>query len=123
MATATLVFLGRVDHQVKLRGHRIELEAIESVVNEVPGVAACAALVERGVEDRLVALVSPASAAEDRVSILGLLRRRLPRYSVPADIVGVDTLPRSGIGKVDRAAAATVLAELRHAMEQDVTST
>ncbi len=119
----TLVFLGRVDHQVKLRGHRIELEAIESVVNEVPGVAACAALVERGVEDRLVALVSPASAAEDRVSILGLLRRRLPRYSVPADIVGVDTLPRSGIGKVDRAAAATVLAELRHAMEQDVTST
>jgi amino acid adenylation domain-containing protein len=113
----TLVFLGRVDHQVKLRGHRIELEAIESVVNEVPGVAACAALVERGAEDRLVALVSPAMLAEDRVSMLGLLRRRLPRYSVPAEIVGVDALPRSGVGKVDRTAAAALLAELRRAVQ------
>ncbi len=109
----TLVFLGRSDHQVKVRGHRIELEAIESVVTELPGVDACAVLVERADEDRLVALVAPAPDDADRASMFALLRRRLPRYSVPAEIVGVDSLPRTGVGKVDRAAAATVLAGVR----------
>jgi acyl-coenzyme A synthetase/AMP-(fatty) acid ligase len=112
-ADGTLVFLGRTDHQTKVRGHRIELEAIESVVAESPGVAACAVLVERGRDDRLVALVAPILDDEARTSLLGLLRRRLPMYAVPAEIVGVESLPRSGVGKVDRAAAASLLAELR----------
>jgi amino acid adenylation domain-containing protein len=109
----TLVFLGRTDHQTKVRGYRIELEAIESVVTESPEVAACAVLVERGRDDRLVALVAPILDDEARTSLLGLLRRRLPMYAVPAEIVGVDALPRSGVGKVDRAAAASLLAERR----------
>jgi amino acid adenylation domain-containing protein len=109
----TLVFLGRTDHQAKVRGYRIELEAIESVVAESPEVAACAVLVERGRDDRLVALVAPALDDEARASLLGLLRRRLPSYAVPAEILGVESLPRSGVGKVDRAAAATLLAGLR----------
>jgi len=118
----TLVFLGRSDHQVKVRGFRIELEAVESVVTELPGVGACAVLVERGDEDRLVALVAPAPPDDDRVAMLDVLRQRLPRYSVPAEIVGVASLPRTGVGKVDRAAAAALLAELRRAMGREVTS-
>jgi amino acid adenylation domain-containing protein len=118
----TLVFLGRSDHQVKLRGHRIELEAVESVVTEVPGVDACAVLVERGDEDRLVALITPAPDDAARSSMLELLQQRLPRYSVPAEIVGVDSLPRTGVGKVDRAAASVLLADLRSKSEQTVAS-
>lgn len=118
----TLVFLGRSDHQVKVRGHRIELEAIETVVSELPGVDVCAVLVERGDEDRLVALVAPAPDDAARASMLALLRRRLPRYSVPAEVVGVDSLPRTGVGKVDRAAAATLLAGIRSAEDPVVAS-
>ena len=117
-----LVFLGRGDHQVKVRGHRIELEAVESVVTEAPGVDACAVLVERSDEDRLIALVAPAPDDERRASMLALLGRRLPRYSVPAEVVGVETLPRTAVGKVDRAAAAALLAEFRGVEERIVAS-
>ena len=118
----TLVFVGRSDHQVKVRGHRIELEAVEAAVNESPGVDACAVIVERGDEDRLVAVVAPALDDDGRAAILALLRRRLPRYSVPAEIVGVASLPRTGVGKVDRAAASAMLASRRAEDEQTIAS-
>ena len=107
---------------MKLRGHRIELEAVEAVINESPAVDACAVVVERGEEDRLVALVAPAPNDQDRATVLELLRRRLPRYSVPAEIIGVAALPRTGVGKVDRAAAAAMLARRRTDDEQTVAS-
>ncbi len=114
-ANGTYVFVGRSDHQVKVRGHRIELEAVESVINELAGVVACAVLVERGEEDRLVALVTPPPPATDRSAITKALRHRLPRYSLPAEIIGVVSVPRTGVGKIDRVAAAALLAENRAA--------
>lgn len=118
----TLVFVGRSDHQVKLRGHRIELEAVEATINESPGVDACAVIVERGTEDRLVAVVAPDPDADGRAALLELLHRRLPRYSVPAEIVGVASLPRTGVGKVDRAAATAMLASRRTDDEHAIAS-
>jgi len=118
LADGTLVFLGRSDHQVKLRGHRIELEAIEAVITAAPDVDACAVIIERGDEDQLVALVAPTPDDEARSSMLTALGQRLPRYSVPAEIVGVASLPRTGVGKVDRSAAAEVLA--RHRSEDEL---
>ena len=118
----TLVFVGRSDHQVKLRGHRIELEAVEATIIESPGVDACAVIVERGEEDRLVAVVAPDPDDDGRAALLARLRRRLPRYSVPAEIVGVASLPRTGVGKVDRAAASAMLASRRADDEQTVAS-
>ena len=118
----TLVFLGRNDHQVKVRGHRIELEAVEAIVIEVPGVDACAVLVERADEDRLVALVAPDPDDDVRTSVFAALSRRLPRYSVPAELVGVASLPRTGVGKVDRSAAAALLADARRVDEPAVAS-
>jgi amino acid adenylation domain-containing protein len=116
----TLVFVGRSDHQVKLRGHRIELEAVEATINESPGVDACAVVVERGEEDRLVAVVAPDPDDDSRAALLALLHRRLPRYSIPAEIVGVESLPRTGVGKVDRAAASAMLASRRADDEQTI---
>jgi acyl-CoA synthetase (AMP-forming)/AMP-acid ligase II len=120
LADGTLVFLGRSDHQVKVRGHRIELEAVESVVTEVPGVDACAVLVERGDDDRLIAMVTPEPDDDVRAAMLALLQRRLPRYSVPAEIVGVASLPRTGVGKVDRTAAAAMLDDVRNSIDHAV---
>ncbi|MEO0492958.1 MAG: amino acid adenylation domain-containing protein [Actinomycetota bacterium] len=110
-ADGALVFLGRADNQVKVRGHRIELEAVEQVLLAQPGVEACAAVVVRpdSGEDHLVAVVSPASAAD---GVLAGAAAALPRYAVPQRAVGLDHLARTGTGKVDRNAVARELAAL-----------
>ncbi len=107
-----LVFLGRRDHQVKIRGHRVELEAVESVLLDQPGIAEAAVLPERHDDgDRLVALVVAATTFDER-ALLGALRTVLPTYAVPARVVPTDRLPRTSSAKIDRAAAASLLHEL-----------
>jgi amino acid adenylation domain-containing protein len=101
-----LVFLGRIDNQVKVRGHRVEIEAVEAVLLDIDGIDAAAVLVERppSGDDHLVAVVSPASAiANGRdTDLIRHLAATLPRYAVPSRVVGLDDLPRTGTGKVDR---------------------
>ena len=109
-----VTFLGRVDHQVKVRGYRIELEAIDAALREAPGVAAATVVVERPAEgdDRLIALVelSETDRPDDIVAgITEALRRRLPRYAVPSEIRATPALPRTSSGKVDRIAASGLL--------------
>ena len=108
-----LVFLGRVDNQVKVRGHRIELEAIDAVLADVEGVEAATAVVDRsGDDDRVVALlvISADHATEEVVDrALVSLRRVLPRYAVPAELLEVSALPRTSTGKIDRTASAGLL--------------
>jgi len=101
-----LEFLGRLDHQIKLRGYRIDLGDIEAAVTRQPGVLACAVQRVppsdgRG-EGTLVAYVVPpeiCTAALPRV-----LRAHLPEYMVPAALVGLAALPVTPNGKLDRAA-------------------
>ena len=100
-------FLGRVDHQVKLRGFRIEPCEIEAALEEHPLVeAAVVQLATRGEsEPQLIAWVSTPGA--DRLKPQELrdhLRRRIPEYMIPADVVMMAQLPRTPNGKVDRAA-------------------
>lgn len=109
--------LGRIDRQVKLRGFRIELEEIESVLRQVPGVRDCAVLLrtDAGPEPVLVAYVVASEGARS-TEFSAYLANRLPDYMVPARWVGFDALPLTPNGKVDRnalpppasAAAATV---------------
>ncbi|MEU7046987.1 non-ribosomal peptide synthetase/type I polyketide synthase [Streptomyces eurythermus] len=97
----TIEFLGRVDSQVKIQGHRIELGEVEAALLRRPDVRAAAAVAEgeRGGPRRLVGYaVSDASEEELREA----LRRELPGYMVPARIVLLDELPLTGNGKVNR---------------------
>ncbi|MFP6560690.1 amino acid adenylation domain-containing protein [Paraburkholderia sp. B3] len=95
-------FLGRLDQQVKLRGHRIELGEIEAVLREAPGVeAAAAALHGEGEAQRLVGYVV---GDADDMAVRRLLQSRLPGYMVPAALVWLDRLPTMQNGKLDRAA-------------------
>ncbi|MEV0231421.1 amino acid adenylation domain-containing protein [Nonomuraea sp. NPDC050786] len=112
-ADGVLSYLGRVDTQVKLRGFRVELGEIETVLAAHPGVSVAAAAV-RG--DRLAVYAVPAHApdaeASDtgtpgaRVPAAGELRAwlgaRLPGYMVPDLVVFLDELPLNQSGKVDR---------------------
>jgi nonribosomal peptide synthetase DhbF len=102
-----LDFVGRVDHQVKLRGFRIELAEVEAALAAVPGVSGAAAVVREDVpgERRLVGYVVPEPGG-DRAGTD--VRRRvaevLPGYMVPARVVVLDRFPLNPNGKLDRAA-------------------
>ena len=96
-----------------MRGHRIEIEAIEAALLDQPGVDAGAVLVERpdGGDDHLIAVVSPATAVADGgdTALLRTLAGLLPRYAIPTRVIGVEALPRTGTGKVDRRATAAAV--------------
>ncbi|MET7335088.1 amino acid adenylation domain-containing protein [Nonomuraea sp. NPDC005650] len=104
-----LEFLGRRDSQVKLRGFRVELGEIETLLNSMPSVAeAVVAVVGEEAEDRsLRAFVVATSASFDRGEVLAMLRDKLPAHMVPARIDVVPSLPRTASGKLDRLAVAT----------------
>jgi acyl carrier protein len=100
-------FLGRLDHQVKLRGLRIELGEIESVLGQHPGLREAVVLVreDRPGNKRLVAYVVPADDREAGAETLREhLRERLPEYMIPSAFVPLSALPLTPNGKVDRRA-------------------
>ncbi|TQF12531.1 amino acid adenylation domain-containing protein [Myxococcus llanfairpwllgwyngyllgogerychwyrndrobwllllantysiliogogogochensis] len=104
-----LVYLGRADHQVKLRGFRIELEEVETVLRRHPEVRAVAVHLW-GTDEarrRLVAHVVPATRPPSEEFARRLrehARAHLPEYMVPATIALLDALPLTPNGKVDRRA-------------------
>ena len=97
-----LVFLGRIDDQVKLRGMRFQLHEVESVLGGYPGIKMAAAAVRNvGTSSaQLVGFVTPGDVDID--SMFDFLWKRLPSYMVPSAITALDTLPLRTEGKVDR---------------------
>lgn len=100
----SIEFLGRRDTQVKLRGLRIELGAIEAVLSRHPAVRESVVIVR---DDTLVAYLLASGPASDLRDLRGFLQDHLPGYMVPALIVTLDALPRTPTGKIDRAALPT----------------
>ncbi|HEU4326187.1 MAG TPA: amino acid adenylation domain-containing protein [Roseiflexaceae bacterium] len=110
-----IVFVGRADHQLKLRGFRIELAEIEAALVQHPAVREALVLVREGGETpgekRLAAYLvltdglgaSPAGRALAG-ELRDFLRQKLPDYMVPSDIVVLEAFPLTGSGKVDRRA-------------------
>nr|WP_026316765.1 non-ribosomal peptide synthetase [Actinokineospora enzanensis] len=94
-----LVFLGRTDHQVKVRGFRIELAEIETVLGRHPAVRACAVIVR---DSRLIGYVLPDGTAPDPAALRAHLAADLPDHMVPTTFVTVDRLPLGPTGKLDR---------------------
>ncbi|MFH8747922.1 non-ribosomal peptide synthetase [Streptomyces rimosus] len=105
----TLDFHGRTDDQIKVRGFRIEPGEIKHALREHAGVADAAVVVQRPAPDdaRLVAFVAPEDgAAPGAAALRAHLEERLPAHLVPNVWGFVDTLPMTGVGKVDRRALA-----------------
>jgi amino acid adenylation domain-containing protein len=101
-----LEYLGRVDHQVKVRGYRIELEEIASVLGSHTDVYESVVIVKEHAGDkRLAAYASARSGTEITESALKeYLAKRLPRYMVPSSITVLESLPKTPNGKIDRRA-------------------
>ncbi|OYW98253.1 MAG: peptide synthetase, partial [Bosea sp. 32-68-6] len=99
-----IVFHGRIDDQIKIRGFRVELGEIESKLAEEPGVNQAAVVMRTDDEiERLVAfVVAEPGVAVDGAVLRAALRDKLPPYMVPAHFEAVGSLPRMVSGKVDR---------------------
>ncbi|WP_280402915.1 non-ribosomal peptide synthetase, partial [Nocardia carnea] len=105
-----LEFLGRIDHQVKIRGHRIELGEIETVLAEHPQItAAAAAVLEQPTRSLGAVVVGDLGDVTDD-ALRAWLGERLPAYMVPRVFVRGAALPVTRNGKIDRAAVHTGLA-------------
>ncbi len=110
----SLAFLGRFDHQIKLRGYRIELTDIEAKLAQHPEVANAVVCV-RAAEEQLVAHVVAANATPPSLRHLrAYMAERLPGYMVPVAYVFHEHFPLTPNGKIDRKALAAVMPELRH---------
>ena len=108
-----IIFLGRADTQLKIRGHRIEATGVESEIralSEVRDVAVTAHPSRGSGGDRLVAYAVPSKALEDLSRIRQRLKESLPGFMVPEIVVLVDEIPRLPNGKVDLSALPDPLA-------------
>jgi acyl carrier protein len=100
-------FLGRLDDEIKVRGHRIALGEIESGLGTHPHLSQAAVrfLEDRPGESRLVAYYTVRDDASlTDAELRDHLRRRLPEYMVPARFVRVERMPLTPNGKIDRRA-------------------
>ncbi len=101
-----VMYLGRTDQQVKLRGQRLEPGEIEAHLAAVDAVTGACVVVreDRPGDQRLVAYVTGSDATPDQEALRALLGTLLPEYMVPQPIVRLDAFPLSPNGKLDRAA-------------------
>ena len=105
MADGTVAFVGRVDEQVKIRGHRIEPGEIAQVMQTLPSIemAVVQVLTDEQLGKYLAGYYTAAEAVEPAV-VKAYLANRLPEYMVPAHLIALDQFPLNPNGKVDRKA-------------------
>jgi amino acid adenylation domain-containing protein len=102
-ADGEVEYLGRLDLQVKIRGHRIELGEVESIAAQHPAVRQALAIVREDApgDQRLVCYVVPERGAEVRAAELrAAMKDKLPDFMIPA-IVVLESLPLTENGKID----------------------
>lgn len=103
----SLEFLGRTDHQVKVRGHRIELGEIESILAGHPSVDKVLATVVTAAARQLAAAV--VAEGVEAGGLRAWLAERVPSYLVPEHIIVLDSFPITPNGKIDRRAVHEIL--------------
>lgn len=104
LADGRLVCLGRVDNQVKIRGHRVEPGEVEAALNAIDGIAASAvvAQIDSDGDNHLIAYVVLRKDGLSMETIRHRLRAQLPIWMVPGVIRRLDMMPLTTNGKPDR---------------------
>ena len=106
LSDGQLEYLGRTDHQVKVRGFRVELGEIETALRRHPDVAQAAVLARTGSAAGVTQLVAYLVPVAEAVPDFAVMRRHLadglPDYMIPAAFVVLDQLPLTPNGKLDR---------------------
>ncbi|WP_049575158.1 AMP-binding protein [Nonomuraea sp. SBT364] len=104
-----LVHLGRLDQQVKISGHRVELGEVEYALRGQPGVQEAAVLAVPGPDGEPELAAACTGAGLDAVALVKGVTQVLPGYMVPRSVALLAELPLNANGKVDRRALAAVL--------------
>jgi amino acid adenylation domain-containing protein len=99
-----LEYLGRIDEQIKLRGFRIELAEIESVLLQYPLVKEAVVILYKTESNQSLIAYVTGITSDLSIQLKHYLKSRLPDYMVPAQIVVLDELPLTSNGKIDRKA-------------------
>jgi amino acid adenylation domain-containing protein len=110
-----LLYIGRIDHQVKIRGHRVELQEIEEVMRKACGTSQVVSVpwpVRNGSGDGVVAFVSGLDSI-DHARILAYCSGVLPEYMVPKKIYLLPEMPLNVNGKIDRQKLVQILEGVR----------
>jgi acyl-coenzyme A synthetase/AMP-(fatty) acid ligase/acyl carrier protein len=117
----TLEYIGRIDRQIKLNGHRIEPGEIEAALRMHPSVQQAAVVLQESNGDvRLVAYCTTQGGDKpERASIRHFLAERLPDWMLPGALLWVDALPLTPSGKLDRRALAGLATETDEAIQHD----
>lgn len=103
LPTGHIEYLGRIDNQVKLRGFRIEIEAIEANLLQINSITQCAvALKEPSYSGKMLVAYLVTSTDIDLDKIKAILKETLPDYMIPNNFIFMDSLPLTENGKIDR---------------------
>ncbi len=99
-----LVYVGRIDNQVKIKGFRIELDEVEVILSQCAGVRDSAVVAREDAtgEKRLIAYVVVDEAQGEIDELRKTLKTKVPDYMVPTTFVKMESLPLTTNGKVDR---------------------
>ena len=97
-----IIFLGRADAQVKVRGFRVELSEIEWLLMQCKGIQAAAVTLDTNSQQLSAYVVSKSNEQFDRKGIANLLRLKLPYYMIPSTLDSIESLPMTSSQKIDR---------------------
>lgn len=97
----TIEFLGRIDNQVKIKGYRIEIGEIESLLLEIDGVNNCKVITNNKKNALYAFIINNKEILIDENIIKDILTSKLPSYMVPDNIVFIDKFPLNKNHKVD----------------------
>jgi amino acid adenylation domain-containing protein len=92
-------YLGRMDHQVKIRGIRIELKEIESLLYQQGNIHECAVRLDSSTNQLIAYIVFKSDSTENH--IMAYLKNHLPSYMIPTHIIPMKELPKTHAGKLD----------------------
>lgn len=100
-----ICYLDRIDNQVQIRGHRVELQEIDQILRMASGIDLSVSVPVKGgsgLVESIVAYVQAEESAELRRIILEYFKKSLPDYMIPSEILFLDLLPLNSNGKLDR---------------------
>jgi thioesterase domain-containing protein/acyl carrier protein len=116
-ANGNLQYLGRIDQQIKIRGFRVEVSEVETILRKINGVQAAAIIAQRDPSQSLQLIAYVVLQPDDRhhltpENLKQSLRQQLPNFMVPSTIILLPELPLTRNGKLDRQALPTAIPTL-----------
>jgi amino acid adenylation domain-containing protein len=104
LADGTIEFLGRIDHQVKVRGFRIELREIETTLSRHPSVEKVVVLANLDCQILVAYIACKPKEKPNKNELRDFLSQQLPDYMLPSSFTFLETIPLTSNGKIDRKA-------------------